>query len=376
MECNEIVAQVAMNDIRPPIPSSCPGPLRNLIESCWTRDPCARPSFRQILDQMLSTGVVYPGADPARVRAYLMVTLSAGQPSPASLTLADLEARLSAPELPPDAVDRCWAALVEIGRDANPLLFLRCACHFVRTQRCGDAMAILRKEPPGAIPRDLAVALASLLPTGRDGLSLDLVVLACRNGAAAEAALHSMHPNHIKLALEVVARGGIGTEENRQPIIQRCLHSLKGNDPMLVVAAMRCMVAIGEARALPLDRVRTCLESRNTTVKLAAWVALTEMAAGGIPFPEELLDACIERAPFSGLAGNAIVAACRELEAAKYLVARLTVDWKPGGALSLRILLKARRHRALAQQIRTAAAAISDDDPMIADGVAILLAAV
>jgi hypothetical protein len=374
MESTEIVAQVAMNDIRPPIPPTCPAPLRALIEICWLRDPTARPSFRQILEQMLSAGVVYPGGNAAVVRDYIVAHLGPAQPSPAVASLADIAQRLSEAELPSDEVDRCWDALGRIGRDPDPALFLRCLCHFVGTQRSGDAMPLLLREPPGALPRPLAVALAALLPTGRDGLSLDIVVLACRNGAAAEAALHSMHPNHIKLALEVVARAGTGAD-NRQFVVQRCLHSIMGNDPMLVVAAIRCIVAIGEARALPLERIRVCLESRNTTVKLAAWVALAEMAAGGIELPRDVVDACIERAAGSRLAVNAVVAACGVPEAARYVVGRLAAGWTPGGEVALRILLKASRHRGLAHEIRMAAAAIGDADQAVADGIAVLLAA-
>ncbi len=38
---------------RPPLPHDCPTPLANLIKRCWDTDPCNRPGFLQVCNELL-----------------------------------------------------------------------------------------------------------------------------------------------------------------------------------------------------------------------------------------------------------------------------------------------------------------------------------
>jgi hypothetical protein len=181
-----------------------------------------------------------------------------------------------------------------------------------------------------------------------------LVVVACKNGAAAEAAMHSFQPNHVKLAFEVVARVGVRNEETREGIVQRCLCSLQRNDPLLVVAALRCLVAINEAKAVPLDTIRSSIQSRNTTVKLAGYVAAAKMCEEGVEMPSDILDLCLDKMGSAMLAVTVLVNSAENLENAKHLVNRMANGvWRATSKIKLRVLLKASRHQELSGAIST-----------------------
>jgi len=48
----QAAAQVAYTGLRPVIPPTCPGPLRNLIQRCWADDAKLRPDFKEIVDEL------------------------------------------------------------------------------------------------------------------------------------------------------------------------------------------------------------------------------------------------------------------------------------------------------------------------------------
>ena len=48
----QVAYAVVNKNLRPPIPSDCPTPLRNLMEQCWTANPDRRPSFFQIVHSL------------------------------------------------------------------------------------------------------------------------------------------------------------------------------------------------------------------------------------------------------------------------------------------------------------------------------------
>lgn len=43
---------VGANKLRLPLPSTCPAPIRELIEACWTPAAEARPSFAQLIERI------------------------------------------------------------------------------------------------------------------------------------------------------------------------------------------------------------------------------------------------------------------------------------------------------------------------------------
>jgi len=45
--------QVILKGERPPLPDECPTLLANLITGCWDTNPCKRPGFLQVCNELL-----------------------------------------------------------------------------------------------------------------------------------------------------------------------------------------------------------------------------------------------------------------------------------------------------------------------------------
>jgi hypothetical protein len=356
MDADQIIAQVGTNDIRPTIPPTAPDAVRDLIQRCWDRDPDRRPSILETIGLFASGRILFPGANPSRIESYVRSSLDEGEyPTDTELipTLVGIERKIAMDDVSPELAERSWQSLKAIDRAAaDRTLYLKCLTFFLKTQRIVEAAAMLRLEPSGSIPYDAAVKVSSLLPTGKDLLNVDLVLIACKNGAAAEAAIHSFHPNHVKLALEVVARTGVRNEESKRGIVQRCLNSLRGNDPMLIVAAVRCLIALGDANQIPIDVVQSYLQSRNTTLRLAGYVAAAEIAGIGLPLSTDVIDACVDRMGTIPLAAAVLVGACGNVENGRYLVGKLAKKWMPPRTIAVKMLLRASEHQELVAVVR------------------------
>ncbi|EAX92134.1 TKL family protein kinase [Trichomonas vaginalis G3] len=67
----QVATAVVTKNERPPIPSSCPGTLRKLIQLCWDRDPEKRPSFKQIYNTFCDRKVMYRDTDPRSIAAIM-----------------------------------------------------------------------------------------------------------------------------------------------------------------------------------------------------------------------------------------------------------------------------------------------------------------
>mmetsp|Transcript_14493 Transcript_14493/g.21134 ORF Transcript_14493/g.21134 Transcript_14493/m.21134 type:complete len:687 (+) Transcript_14493:915-2975(+) len=48
----KVSQEVVKNDLRPPIPRECKEPFKSLITSCWAREPSARPTFDEVINQL------------------------------------------------------------------------------------------------------------------------------------------------------------------------------------------------------------------------------------------------------------------------------------------------------------------------------------
>ena len=56
----EAAAAVALEDKRPPLPTGTPQPIATIIETCWDRDPDARPAFEALVTRLAA---LEPNAD-------------------------------------------------------------------------------------------------------------------------------------------------------------------------------------------------------------------------------------------------------------------------------------------------------------------------
>jgi serine/threonine protein kinase len=365
MESAQIVTQVAMNDIRPPIPKTTPKPIQNFITDCWARDPESRPTFHAILGRLIAGDFLLPGADPARIEAHVKSQITDseysadGQETHLIPRLVGIERHMSKEDVSPALVERCWASLQVLDRESDRHLYMKCLSYFLTTVHGAEAADLLRREANGSIPQDIAARIASMLPTGNDSIDLNLVVIACRNGAAADVVIHAYQLNHVKLAMEVTARTGLHSEEMRQAVVQRCVNLLKANDSMLVLSAFRCLMAIGDAKVIPFETIRSSTLARNAAIRLVAYLAAAQMADEGVALPNDFIDWCIEKIGTVALAAQVLVAAAANLDNAKFLVTKLARLWSPSTGLQLRILFRALPHKELLPIIKLIAERMS-----------------
>ena len=71
MSAIKIRDEVAYNNLRPRIPSSCSPRLEKLLKKCWAQDPKNRPDFNQIVEAFEKGEVEFSGTEPDQVKAYI-----------------------------------------------------------------------------------------------------------------------------------------------------------------------------------------------------------------------------------------------------------------------------------------------------------------
>jgi hypothetical protein len=180
-----------------------------------------------------------------------------------------------------------------------------------------------------------------------------IVVIACKNGAAAEVARHALRPQHVKVALEVAAAVGVAQDE-RALVAQRCAQCLRSSDEALVAAALRCAVAIGEVRALPVEEVTRLICARNMTVRGGAMIALARMCAEGVELGKEVAEIVVGRAAEEPIARTVIAQACKCPAVAMMMVEKAIAGEIGDGELWMRIMIQAVKHSGIMEMIREA----------------------
>lgn len=65
MKQTDITMGVTMENLRPPLPEDCPAKLKELIQSCWSKDPTARPRMARIVAKFSSSKYHFTGTDEA-----------------------------------------------------------------------------------------------------------------------------------------------------------------------------------------------------------------------------------------------------------------------------------------------------------------------
>lgn len=378
LEASAIIAQVLMNDIRPSLPRSFSGPWRELIESCWARNPKDRPSFTEILKRFRTGEVLLTGANQKKVVEHCNANrdeiervteeLETELTSSAVLDIVRFHEMLVKDGVPPDLEERCWSNLREMSNAPEKELYASCVVMFLKTTLIAKAAAVLRELPVGSLSLDDAITVSSYVPSGSDALDKDLVLVACKNGAV-EYALHSVNVEHIKLVLELIARKGLTNEDNRHDVCQRCLYALYMLDTAAVLAGFRCLIAIGEAKVIPADFISNQIQSRNTSVKIAAYAAAAKMADEGVTLPNKLVDVFIAQMDVIPFAGTVVVYACSSIVNARHVMKRMKMKGKvPSVALTLRVLAKMCMHGELRPTISEYMKRVqvpADDDVMM-----------
>jgi hypothetical protein len=354
MDPGQVALQVLQDNMRPAFPAGLPEAVTGLIEACWSRDPAKRPSFPSILKFLRTGNFLFPGADLDLVLQHIKDAVDDDE-SALNAVESELESSESAflprfystlikAGIPSDLAERCWENLQRLGAAEADQNYLLCVSLFLKTSLVLKAAQVLRAQPPGKVPREIALQIASSLPTGNEALNNEFLMVACKNGAAGEAALHSLRKDHIKLALEAIACDG--SCERRGEVSDQCVTCLEGGDTMCTVAAIRCLVAIGEAKKIPLDILKSCIQSRKMTLSMAAHIAAAKMVQEGIELPKELLDLFVANLNGVPLAGTVVFHSCTKPESAQHVAQKIEAGTAAvsSGDLLLRILAQIAEH--------------------------------
>jgi hypothetical protein len=154
--------------------------------------------------------------------------------------------------------------------------------------------------------------------------------------------------------LEAAALGASVPDSLRDNLCLKCIHCLQERDVMLTVAALRCLVAIGETKRLSPDVMKNFVRSRNMTLTGVSYVTVAKMAMEGVRLPIEMLDYFISKWKVVPLAETVVTCAAKDVECARYLVNKMVF----GGPLltesGLRILVMAAKHKKLRGEVKAA----------------------
>ena len=337
LEPAQIIARVLTSDLRPPMPEGTPPEIALMIRQCWDRDPKARPTFSEILRRFKSGMFQFPGTTKETLH-YINETLAkdaAVNPQhPLSHALEKQDSLeefvdvISSQNMEPELVDYCWNHLHEVGKEKREMEYSRGLAAFLKTPLNEKAAKELRKMKPGSAPIDCVAMAVAMIPTGNEEIDEDLIIAACKNGASGNAVLAAMKEQHLKMALEVAARSNIPVELV-EGISKRCNACLTSSDPMLSTAALRCLVSIDAVLKVDIDALKSLLQSKDSTLRAAAFVTSAKFAQEGGVLPIDTLDMIAAQLGTEPLAGTVAACACTRCEAARHILGRIAHNTAP-----------------------------------------------
>ena len=361
LESAQIIARVLTTDLRPPMPEEAPPEIALLIRQCWDRDPRARPTFTDILRRFKSGMFQFPGTDK-EVLQYIVDTLNKDaeenpkHPMPKNLerqeSIDEFLENLNSDGMDPETLESCWNYLHELGKEKNEIQYARGLAAFLRTPLNAQAAKELRNMKPGSAPIDCVAMAVQMVPTGNEEIDEDLIVAACKNGASGNAVIAAMAEEHLKIALEIAARSKI-PPELVDGIVKRCNACLASADPMLSAAALRCLASIDAALKVDIESLKALLQSKNSTLRAAAFVVSAKYAQEGGEMPIDMLDMIASQLETEPLAGPVAACACTRPDAAKHILGRISHNSAPL-ELMLTIINQAAVHEELKTEINTA----------------------
>ena len=156
----------------------------------------------------------------------------------------------------------------------------------------------------------------------------------------------------MKLCLEVSAINGVH-REFRESVIARCISTLeKTTDAFILISTIRCMVSINEAIRIPLSILQTAYQSKNSTLKAAAGIAMASAAKYGAKLPIDLLDLLTGKMDNDSIAAIIVTMACNNEEAAAHILNILAYGKRPSNEIVLRIMIQSAKYPALFDTMR------------------------
>ncbi|EAY07324.1 TKL family protein kinase [Trichomonas vaginalis G3] len=373
LESTQIIAQVMMNDLRPSIPESTNGPLRDLTTSCWDRNPDRRPTFDEIIRRFQTNEITLNGADKEMFVKYMEEKIGKvgmkqaaiedkiSQVNDDEAALQDLIDFLEKNGLPNDLVYKCWET-VERNVDGPPKNVGRAAAFFLTTAVKTKAAAVIRMLPAGSVPAKLLMPVIELIPSGLSEFDADITIAACKNGAADVCVVYVVNQTYLKLAMEVVSQQG-ASPSLKAAVADRCVQCLSSNDHALIMAATRCLIGIGDARRISCNLIENCLKSDDDQLRNCMIVAAAASASTGSQLSIDIIDTVFqEMSEGSEIAEATLVAACKSPHSAIQVVNRIAFLEHIPRSFALRIMLLAAQYDEVRPVISVALQMIKMED--------------
>lgn len=406
LEATMIIGQVLLNDLRPAIPPNTPPKLAELIEACWQRDANARPTFAEILKLWRSGDILYPGTDHELIMKHLESTLDEKERACSDVeshlsstnsydseqhsndirnSLKDFAETLLRDGIPDELVDRCWENLMKFRNSEldKSSTYIQLVVLFLKTTAASRALSTLRKMAPGSVPKSTALDILMLLPTGDASQDDDIIMIACKSGAASEAAVHALQNRHLKIAFEIISRQGVNPEV-KDLVIERCLRclgvfdvgnktvSLHKDNPIFVsssfsrdsvsvmrndflsVSAIRCLIANDAINLLPIDLIQRGIGSRNMTLRECCFIAMAKIVNDGAVLNNDSLEMILSQTENNNqFAGIVIINAAKNVESAKFILNKLKSSIRLNTELEVRILIQIAKHQELRNEVKS-----------------------
>jgi len=362
----QIIAQVLMSDFRPQIPSNTHNGFRNLIEECWDRDPSKRPSFVDIIKRFLKGDIYMEGVDKRKALDYMSNSFDNDKEIMSSTiqqqinnVMAEFDESkieclirtLEVEGIPSEESSQCWDIIQKIDSNKYPGLISSGLVLFLQTVHCAQAAAVLRSLPIDSIPQSAVLKIVSYLPSGSDTIDSDLLIAACRNKGAGHALLHVVSPLHQKIALEVIGIKGT-SEDLENDVADICAKVINSDDPMLVTAALRCLISIQKVRRIKLEQLKSFMQSHCKPLVIVSHAAAAELSLEGVKISTDLFDLMLDRWCNDKLASCVVMAALTDVDISKYFLNSIISNSKYSTESALKALAVISKHVELKAQIK------------------------
>ncbi|OHS96383.1 hypothetical protein TRFO_37494 [Tritrichomonas foetus] len=278
--------------------------VKNLINEKKDRDPRVRPSFNEIKKRFRKHEIYFEGADKKKVNKYIdSIELpeikkqmneieSQLSTNPNAMTIqaiSDLVNSLEVEGAPPEVLERCWESLLQFSRNKTQQ-YAQGLVPFLGTSYIDKAAAELRNLPSGLLNEASMKKILLAIPSGNETVDTNLVITACKNGFSSDAEKNAIHPDNIKLALEIKKQKHVRANKCEQ-LAKKSIQILGEADPMLNEKKIRCLVSLNKASLIKKEALKISMQSKNGTKKIAAHIAAAQMALEEKKLPLDLIDA-------------------------------------------------------------------------------------
>ncbi|KAH0793826.1 TKL family protein kinase [Histomonas meleagridis] len=365
LDQSQIITFVLINNQRPTIPEGINPQLQKLITDCWDRDPSKRPTFDEIEKRFIQEKIVFNGTDVNEFTKYIESTIGLNPNSSSiletklnsqNLTIEELYEAIQNDGIPNDLVNKCWDIIINNSQNTPPEIVAKATLPFLHTPMMSNAASLLRKLPCNSIDKSIISKEIEALPTGREDFDLDLVVTACKNGAAGLAAIYSIIPDHLKIALEIVANHGADVAL-RAAIGDRCVLCLKSDDSSLVCTALRCLMRLGQTKRITSSIMQRLLEKNVQSISNCVLVIATSAIVSNT-FSEiqlEMIENVLKSVDNNEIASDFIVVACRMQNVAEFVLRKIeSFEVKVPEICALKVVMTTARHKELQELVMSA----------------------